>query len=188
MDGFTRRTERKKQEIRQAVEGLLRNHSPREIKIADIAEKADVSPVTLYNYFENKERLLREVMVQSVEQRVNEIEEMLASGRTWQSKVIAYCSEILDGYPSLPSTRLQQVMVDDPELQEEVKRLYETRVEPKVLELLQGAQKNGELHPDYSGDMLLRLLHTFRRELFYINGEPEVSEWLDFMIRGLEKK
>ncbi|EPR27741.1 TetR/AcrR family transcriptional regulator [Geobacillus sp. WSUCF1] len=71
MNGFARRTEQKKQAIKQAVLELLQKiRDPREVTIQEIAKQAHVSPVTIYNYFGSKENLIRETLLDDVVRQV----------------------------------------------------------------------------------------------------------------------
>ena len=55
-NGFERRKERKKTDILQASLNLFIKYGTKKVAISEIAQKAQVSQVTIYNYFENKSR------------------------------------------------------------------------------------------------------------------------------------
>ena len=60
MDGFERRKERSKEEIRQAAEELFSQFGADKVSVNDIAHKAGVSQATIYNNFGSKDELLRD--------------------------------------------------------------------------------------------------------------------------------
>lgn len=60
MNGFERRTEQKKEQILKVALELFSQHGFKKVSISDIAHKADVSPVTIYNHFGSKDGLIRE--------------------------------------------------------------------------------------------------------------------------------
>src|SRR5215831_17262935 len=60
--GFERRTQRKRAAILDASEALFLERGIAEVAVTDIARQAQVSPVTIYNYFGTKQALVREVM------------------------------------------------------------------------------------------------------------------------------
>ena len=51
MDGFERRKEQKKESIRRAALELFQNYGFKKVSVNDIAERAGVSQVTIYNGF-----------------------------------------------------------------------------------------------------------------------------------------
>ena len=61
MNGFERRKEQKKESIRRAALELFKAYGFKEVSMSDIAGKAGVSPVTIYNHFGSKEKLVHEV-------------------------------------------------------------------------------------------------------------------------------
>ena len=82
MDGFARRKEQSKEEIRKAAWELFSQHGVDKVSVMDIAHKAGVSQVTIYNNFGSKEALAREFvgfMVDMLENRVQEIVAMEGS-------------------------------------------------------------------------------------------------------------
>jgi AcrR family transcriptional regulator len=67
MDGFARRKEQSKEDIRKAAWELFSQFGVDKVSIADIAHKAGVSQATIYNNFSNKESLAREFVTNAVE-------------------------------------------------------------------------------------------------------------------------
>ena len=61
MDGFQRRREQKKESIRQAALELFNVHGIKKVSVNDIARRAGVSPVTIYNYYGSKQGLVHDV-------------------------------------------------------------------------------------------------------------------------------
>ena len=59
-NGFERRKEQSKEEIRRAAWELFAQFGVERVSMADIARKAGVSQATIYNNFANKETLTRE--------------------------------------------------------------------------------------------------------------------------------
>ena len=67
MDRFERRKEQKKSNIRQAALELFKTYGFKKVSISDIAHKAGVSPVTIYNHFGSKDELVRDVVYISLQ-------------------------------------------------------------------------------------------------------------------------
>ena len=62
MNGFERRKEQKKESIVRAALELFMQYGFKKVSINDIAVKANVSPVTIYNHYGNKDNLIYEVI------------------------------------------------------------------------------------------------------------------------------
>lgn len=86
MNGFEKRAVQIKQKIKQTVLEMLGEWEPRQIRIKDIAAKAEVSQVTIYNYFGSKEALLREVFKEFVAMLMEEYERVLTGDAPLKEK------------------------------------------------------------------------------------------------------
>jgi len=60
MNGFEKRKQQKKESILKASLELFSQHGFKKVSIHDIAQKAGVSPVSIYNHFGSKEGLVEE--------------------------------------------------------------------------------------------------------------------------------
>ncbi|MDR1531324.1 MAG: TetR/AcrR family transcriptional regulator [Clostridiales bacterium] len=62
MDGFEKRRDEKKKAVLQAAFALFDQYGFDRVTVTDIAEKAHVSKVSIYNFFESKDNLRRIIM------------------------------------------------------------------------------------------------------------------------------
>ena len=62
MNGFEKRKAQKKENIRRTALELFRTYGFQKVSIAEIARGAGVSQVTIYNHFDSKEGLVRDVL------------------------------------------------------------------------------------------------------------------------------
>ena len=60
MDGFERRKEQSKEDIRRAAEELFSKFGADKVSVNDIARKAGVSQATIYNNFGSKDELVHD--------------------------------------------------------------------------------------------------------------------------------
>ena len=77
MDGFKRRTQAKKQNIIDVASALFFAKGPSKTTIAEIAQKAGVSQVTIYNYFANKDALLEHIVHEHLDFSLQKAEQVL---------------------------------------------------------------------------------------------------------------
>ena len=76
MDGFERRKEQSKEDIRRAAEELFSRFGADKVSVNDIARKAGVSQATIYNNFGSKDELVhdyRKSIVKGIAGRFREI-------------------------------------------------------------------------------------------------------------------
>ncbi len=60
MNGFQLRKEKKMEDILEAAFELFSANGIKDVSITEIAKKANVSRVSIYNFFESKENLVRQ--------------------------------------------------------------------------------------------------------------------------------
>ncbi|WP_281885887.1 TetR/AcrR family transcriptional regulator [Paenibacillus sp. YYML68] len=87
MNGYERRKQRKIEQIFTAAFDLLMNNGMSRVNVNEIAEKARVSPATIYNYFGTKEQLYVEMLQHWMEQQLRKYEEILYSELPYLEKV-----------------------------------------------------------------------------------------------------
>jgi AcrR family transcriptional regulator len=87
MNGFEKRANLIKEKIMKTTLDLLRTSDPKRIRIADISNMANVSQVTIYNYFGSKEALLREVFKNYVDKAIHDFEEYMNGGHSLKEKI-----------------------------------------------------------------------------------------------------
>ncbi|MFA6772038.1 MAG: TetR/AcrR family transcriptional regulator, partial [Dehalococcoidales bacterium] len=80
MNGFNRRSKTIQQKILSAATGLLASQGVKKTSINQISKKAEVSPVTIYNYFGSKAGLVKETIKYLATQKLEEAEKLF-SGR-----------------------------------------------------------------------------------------------------------
>src|SRR5690625_6343800 len=87
MDGFEKRREQKKNDIIKAALSLFQKYGVQKVTIDEIAKKAHVSQVTIYNYFESKDNLIYHVFKYYVDDIWEEQKEMLESDIPFNKKI-----------------------------------------------------------------------------------------------------
>jgi AcrR family transcriptional regulator len=79
MNGYERRTEQKKEKIRTAAFELFCRYGIDKTNINEIAQKAGVSPASIYNYFGSKEGLMKDTIMNLLESSWKAREELWES-------------------------------------------------------------------------------------------------------------
>ena len=96
MNQYQKTTEKKKQAIIQAALQLFKEKGFKETSIKSIAEVAEVSPVSIYNYFGSKDNLVALCVNDLFEEITQQAEDILNSNLDFKTKldhVFALCQE-----------------------------------------------------------------------------------------------
>ncbi len=76
---------RKKELIYQATLSLIEDHyQPGQIKVGDIAQRANIGKGTIYEYFHSKEEVISEAIAYMVKGWVQDLEDILEQGESFQ--------------------------------------------------------------------------------------------------------
>ena len=96
MNQYQKTTEKKKQAIVQAALRLFKDKGFKETSIKSIAEVAEVSPVSIYNYFGSKDNLVALCVNDLFEEITQQAEDILNSNLDFKTKLdhaFALCQE-----------------------------------------------------------------------------------------------
>lgn len=163
MDGFARRKEQSKEEIRKAAWELFSQFGVDKVSMADIARKAGVSPATIYNNFESKEALAREFVSGMVEGLVSRAQEIVTPQGSYQEKINAFFQFIsammAGGRSSSEGVAVFASSLDlqnDPEIRE-----IRIRAQEKMLMLLLGLIEEGRREGQVSTEISEEALRIY---------------------------
>ena len=113
MNQYQKTTEKKKQAIIQAALRLFKEKGFKQTSIKSIAEAAEVSPVSIYNYFGSKDNLVALCVNDSFEEITQQAEDFLNSNLDFKTKLdhaFALCQEKMS---QQISDYFQDKMVED---------------------------------------------------------------------------
>ena len=162
MDGFERRKERKKDNIRQAALELFSTYGMQRVSISEIAEKANVSQVTIYNYFGSKDELLRDVILTSLDKNFQEYTEAIESDLPFPEKLEKFMTEKTSELAALNPDFLKFMMSGDPEIRRLAGDFTKNRFIPLMLKLIERGKAEGYIHHNISNEAILLYINMFR--------------------------
>ncbi|MDX8360075.1 TetR/AcrR family transcriptional regulator [Cytobacillus sp. IB215316] len=162
MNGFEKRAQRIKDSIKNATLELLSSMEPRAIRITDIANKADVSQVSIYNHFGSKEELIRDALKSFYFQHLEEYEKLISEGSKSFKETISFILFQKRGtIQKFSAKKLNELLLQDPEMNKFVKEIYSTKVFPLFLEMIEKAKRNGEIANDIAPSLVIFYLNMF---------------------------
>lgn len=145
MNGFEKRAQQKKQSITQATLRMLQTTDSKKLRIADIAEEAGVSQVTIYNYYGSKEALVREAIMEYIRNTIKEFADFLAGSHTLKEKIEYIIFQKKQSSKTFSLQMMREIWQGDPELARFVREEYMAKGIPLVVKLIEDGKKDGEI-------------------------------------------
>ena len=180
MDRFERRKEQKKASIRQAALYLFKTYGFKKVSISDIAHKAGVSPVTIYNHFDSKDELVRDVIIYQVQSMIEKFRAIIDGEGTFPEKLETIIFDKTQIASQFHGELAQTVFQNDPEMQKFVENLWQGDVIQLTLDLLEQGKKQGYVSKKISQEALIWYFQIFRSGIaanpeLLSNVEPNVK-------------
>jgi AcrR family transcriptional regulator len=202
MNGFARRKELSREEIRKAAWDLFSQFGVERVSMSDIAKKASVSQATIYNNFENKDALAHEFVTSIVDQLIDSVQEVLVPDIPFGEKLTAFIQFVTGMNYEKPTNVDRTVFTSSIDLQKdpEIRKIHDAaqqRMTKLLLGLVQEGKDQGEINRDISKASFEIYFKTFMdvftdSQLQYRFGhQPElVKDLMTLMMFGLygEKK
>lgn len=173
MNGFKRRKEQKKENIRQAALALFKLHGFEKVSINDIAQKANVSHVTIYNHFGNKEELVREIIKTLLLDIVEKYRKIIKGERPFLERLETIVFDKAEIASQYQGELLQSVARSDPVIQHFIESLWQKEITQLTLDFIGEGQRLGYINQELSHEAILAYLEILRRGMFNV---PSLAE------------
>ncbi len=155
MDGFQRRRERKKQHILEASLLLFMEFGIQKVAISDIAKKANVSQVTIYNYFESKHNLIHEVFLYYIDKATGDFEKVIYSDMPFPDKIKHVIFNKKEVSQNINEEFYQYLMKEYTSEGNYIEKVYTERVVPYFNQLFQEGKQQGFIDPNLSQEAIM---------------------------------
>ncbi|WP_404406071.1 TetR/AcrR family transcriptional regulator [Jeotgalibacillus malaysiensis] len=189
MNGFERRRELKKQHILQAAMELFSELGIQKVSISDIAKKAQVSQVTIYNYFESKHNLIHEVFIYYVDQASNQFEEIVRSGKSFPDKIKGLIFNKKQVATNIHPEFYQYLMKEYAEEGNYIEQVYAEKALPYFIQLFDEGKKEGYVDQNLSDEAILFYIQMmkeyFQREDVYERVLPLTEDITNIFFYGI---
>ncbi len=171
MNGFERRRENKMKGIRLAAFELFSSRGFTDVAIAEIASKAKVSQVSIYNYFQSKENLVRQTVFAFMDEKMRESEQVLVSEIPFYEKLekLLFITEEATNQSS-PDFFLSAID-NDPLMRRLMEEYYHERTEPFIMRLIEQGKEHGAISRDLSSEAV----HLYIQALQSLLAQPRLS-------------
>jgi AcrR family transcriptional regulator len=166
MNGFDRRKEQKKQSIRRAALELFKAYGFKKVSINDIARKADVSQVTIYNHFGSKDGLVREVVKTEFQSMLERYREIMKEERPFLEKLEIIIFDKTNIASQYQGEWIQTVLQGDPESKQFIESLWQQEVVQLTVDFLNDGKRQGYVNPEMSHEAIMLYLEIWRKGVF----------------------
>jgi AcrR family transcriptional regulator len=193
MNGFEKRKAQKKDNIRRAALELFRTYGFQKVSIGEIARRAGVSQVTIYNHFDSKEGLVHDVLKWHMTELLEKYLEIMSGERPFLEKLEYIVFDKAQIAAQFQGELMQTMIQDDPEIQEFVEELYKTKVNPAMTKFFNEGIQEGFISPKISMETILLYFEVIRHGFYdspniteQVNRKPEMlKELIQLMTYGL---
>jgi AcrR family transcriptional regulator len=173
LNGYERRKEQKKVDIKKAAFTLFKQQGVKDIKIEDIAKNAGVSQVTIYNHFGSKEALFREVIKDYTAEQYDFHKNLFESDMSFLEKMKASILHKTKQVENIHPEVIREMMLVDEELRNYLAEFQSKYAIPLILKLIKDAQVSGEINPELSEESIMVYIQLFNNDMLIslITGE-----------------
>jgi len=175
MNGFERRRQNKENSILQAALKLFKQYGYNKVTIAEIADKASVSQVSIYNYFNSKENLKQDLLIKLMDDYYLEIANILESHDSMRLKLEKLLISIVDVVKRSSMQFLLESVANDTFVNEYyiVKR---AKIKNLIINFVEEGKKEGVIDDSVSTDAIAIYIEIFQ---YYFNNNTTVIAKFD---------
>lgn len=191
MNGYNKRTKEKREAIIKAAQKLFAEKGIAAVSVTDIAGQANVSRVTLFKYFGDKEALAKEAMFSWIEHLMSEYETILASDRPFHQKLLGLMSTKLAGREKIGEQFIHATAWDDPELLKLIKEMSTVHALPIIMRLIDEGKQTGDIDSSLDNEAILAYFSAFgpivKNPEYIKKGEAFQTSMFNLFMGGLIK-
>jgi AcrR family transcriptional regulator len=155
MDGFARRKEQSKEDIRRAAEELFSRFGADKVSVNDIARKAGVSQATIYNNFGSKEELVHDYRKSIVSGMAGRFREILV----WKKSFIEKFEGLLQSWIDVADR--YKIEIENPDVKSP--DAINLEIESALREFIKQGKEQGNLRTDLSEEDITAYIKFFHQ-------------------------
>lgn len=169
MNGFEKRRQEKKEAILFAAKELFKLYGYNKVSIAEIAKKASVSQVSIYNFFESKENLKNQLLKTLWEDYYQTIMSILNSTETIEKKIESFFYTVAVYSKNYSTNFIAESLRSQLELEENNTEIQLGKIKQAVASLIEQGKQEGVIKDTITTTAMMNLIDMFR---FYMIHNP----------------
>lgn len=158
MNGFEKRTKAKKDSIINAAWQLFSKRGITDVSINEIAAKAEVSQVSIYNYFGNKNNLAKEVLASYLDKTIDEYDEILEREIPFSEKLKIIMDKKHEATAELSHSAFSKYAWEDKTFQQAYKEAANSKAISVYIKFIELGKKEGAIDNNIPTDAILAFL------------------------------
>jgi AcrR family transcriptional regulator len=158
MNGYERRTKVKKDSIINAAWELFSERGITDVGITEIASKAKVSQVTIYNYFGDKNTLAKEVLVSYLDKAIKGYDEILEREIPFYEKLKLIMDKKHMATTELSNSAISKYAWEDKTLQQVYKEAANSKAISVYIKFVELGKMEGAIDKNIPTDAILAFL------------------------------
>lgn len=181
MNGYQRRTQAKKEAIIQAASFLFSKRGVTDVSIKEIATKAGVSPVSIYNYFQDKHNLAKQVLITYLDESIQGYEELLGRRIPFSDKLQIIIERKFMTISQVSSSKFSEFAWEDEALQQIYREAATTKAEAIYSKFIELGKEEGMIDSTIPNEAILTYLIQAANTMLqpdYLEASPEYQRGL----------
>ncbi len=166
MNGFERRKEQKKDSIRRAALELFQSFGFRKVSINDVAQKAGVSQVTIYNHFGSKDELVRDVIKKLFYSMITRYRDLIREEGPFLEKLEAIVFDKSHLVGQFHGELAQAALSQDLGMRQFIESIWQGEINQLLTELFEDGRRQGYISPDLSQEAILTYYEIIRLGMY----------------------
>lgn len=165
MNGFERRKQNKMEQIYNSSFELFSKYGFQKVSVNEIAQNANVSPATIYNYFGTKEQLYADMLMNWMDKQLEQYEKILDSACSFpektkeilllESKNLKVLSDNFQKSPFSEVSGLTQML----------ESYNEQKIMPFFMRFVAIGKQEGFIRRDQTEEMIMLYFTMYKNEL-----------------------
>lgn len=165
MNGFQLRREKKMEDILEAAFELFSANGIKNVSITEIAEKANVSRVSIYNFFGSKEKLVRQSCFYFMDKIMKDLQLLVKSDLSFQEKFEKMFSISIESANDISEDFYQSQFLKDPIVLEFLEEYKNNKSIPLLMDLIDQGKKEGYIDSELSSEAILLYINSINGAL-----------------------
>ncbi|WP_202710611.1 TetR/AcrR family transcriptional regulator [Sporosalibacterium faouarense] len=161
MNGFEKRREEKKKAILDAASKLFFKNGYKETNVEEIAEVANVSPASVYNFFDTKTNLYVKTIEKAFYEAMDKYDEILNSSRSFHEKLMAFIKYKVNSQDSMSPDYFKAEDMQNPEIVVIISEVTKTRIIPFFVKLVKQGKEEGAVDESIDVNSVMTYINIF---------------------------